>query len=183
MFSGFFGKDDKSAKPPAKEAVDSRGLEVIEDDPDTTWGLWDSALAEQDSRFLAAPPANDPPMRPGVPTVGGDFDAATQPMPLQDMSPAQRRDAALSVVELHHNRIAHTIRTMWGYKECSTYISKLIMNAGDGKGGNRMGFNQEAAEAMMVLATLHDAEFGMSDDSTGTGFGGLAGRTGWDALR
>lgn len=57
------------------------------------------------------------------------------------------------------------------------------MNAGDGKGGNRMGFNQEAAEAMMVLATLHDAEFGMSDDSTGTGFGGLAGRTGWDALR
>lgn len=118
MFSGFFGKDDKSAKPPAKEAVDSRGLEVIEDDPDTTWGLWDSALAEQDSRFLAAPPANDPPMRPGVPTVG-DFDAATQPMPLQDMSPAQRRDAALSVVELHHNRIAHTIRTMWGYKECS----------------------------------------------------------------
>ena len=46
-----------------------------------------------------------------------------------------------------------------------------------------MGFNQEAAEAMMVLATLHDAEFGISEDSTGTGFGGLSPRTGWDALR
>jgi hypothetical protein len=45
--------------------------------------------------------------------------------------------------------------------ECSTYISKLIMDGGDVKGANRMGFNQEAAEAMMVLATLHDAEFGM----------------------
>ncbi|MBK7005416.1 MAG: hypothetical protein IPH37_09870 [Burkholderiales bacterium] len=183
MFSGFFGKDNKSAKPPAKDAVDSRGLEVIEDDPDTTWGLWDSALADQESRFNAAAAAGEPAMRAGVPTVRPDFDAATQPMPLQDMSPAQRRDAALNVVEMHHSRIAQTIRSMWGYKECSTYISKLIMDGADVKGANRMGFNQEAAEAMMVLATLHDAEFGASDDSTGTGFGGLSPRTGWDALR
>ena len=83
MFSGFFGKGDKSAKPPAKDALDTRGLEVIEDDPDTTWGLWDSALAEQDSRFSAVAPADERPMRPGVPTVGSDFDAPTQPMPLQ----------------------------------------------------------------------------------------------------
>lgn len=183
MFSGFFGKDDKSAKPPVKDALDSRGLEIIEDDPETTWGLWDSALAEQDSRFSALPTAQEPPMRPGVPTVAPDFDAPTQPMPLQEMTPAQRRETALGVVEMHHNRIGQTIRSMWGHKECSTYISKLIMSAGDGKGGNRMGFNQEAAEAMMVLSTLHDAEFGLAEDSFGTGFGGLSSHTGWDALR
>lgn len=183
MFSGFFGKDDKSAKPPSKEALDSRGLEVIEDDPDTTWGLWDSALADQDSRFNENPPRESAPMRPGIPTVSRDFDAPTEPMGLQEMSPAQRKHDALRIVELHHHRIAHTIRTMWGYKECSSYISKLIMNAGDGTGRARIGFNQDAAEAMMVLSTLHDAEFGEPEDSSGTGFGGMSSNTGWDKLR
>lgn len=183
MFSGFFGKDDKSAKTPTKEALDSRGLEIIEDDPETTWSLWDSALAEQDSRFSATPPDSTLTMRPGVPTIAPDFDAPTQPMGLEEKTPAQRRDEALHVVELHHHRIAHTIRSMWGYKECSSYISKLIMNAGDGTGRNRIGFNQEAAECMMVLSTLHDAEFGVQEDSSGTGFGGMSSNTGWDKLR
>ena len=58
MFSGFFGKSDKSAKAPADGAGKPRGLEVIEDDPDTVWGLWDSAPAEQDSRFLAGGPTS-----------------------------------------------------------------------------------------------------------------------------
>ena len=34
MFSGFFGKSDKSAKASAEEAGKPRGLEVIVDDPD-----------------------------------------------------------------------------------------------------------------------------------------------------
>ena len=54
MFSGFFGKDDKSAKTPTKEALDSRGLEIIEDDPETTWSLWDNALAEHATRHRNA---------------------------------------------------------------------------------------------------------------------------------
>ena len=54
MFSRFRGKD--GTPDPKQEAPDSRGLEVREDDPDTAWSLWDSALAEQDSRFSGLPP-------------------------------------------------------------------------------------------------------------------------------
>ena len=183
MFSGFFGKDDKSAKTSIKEALDTHGLEVIENDPDTTWGLWDSALAEQDSRHSQSSAESFDSMKAGVPTVSNDFDAPTQPMDLDEKTPGQRKEDALAIVDQHHHRIAHTIRTMWGYKECSSYISKLIMNAGDGTGRNRVGFNQDAAEAMMLLSTLHDQEFGEMDDGIGTGLGGLSSNTGWDKLR
>ncbi len=182
MFSGFFGKDDKSAKTSIKEALDTRGLEVIEDDPDTTWGLWDSALAEQDSRHSQNTTVPFQSMKAGVNNVTDDFDAPTQPMALDEKSPSERKEDALAIVDQHHHRIAHTIRTMWGYKECSSYISKLIMNAGDGTGRNRVGFNPDAAEAMMLLSTLHDEEFGAMED-TGTGFGGMSSNTGWDKLR
>jgi hypothetical protein len=57
MLSRFFGKGDKSADTSSKQAQDTRGMEVVEDDPDTAWSMWDSALAEQDSRFLGAPTA------------------------------------------------------------------------------------------------------------------------------
>jgi hypothetical protein len=67
------------------------------------------------------------------------------------------------VVELHHQRIANTIRTLWGYKECGTYINKLIMNGGDGMGHARVGFNQDAVVAMMALSDMHEAEFGPAD--------------------
>ncbi len=163
MFSGFFGKGDKNAKPPAKDAVDSRGLEVTEDDPDTAWGLWDSAQAEQDSRFQVDSNPSAPPNAGATATPSVDLDienAPTQPLALEDMTPEQRKDAALQVVELHHQRIANTIRTLWGYKECSVYINKLIMNGGDGMGHARIGFNQDAAEAMLVLADIHDAMYG-----------------------
>ena len=53
MLSGFFGKGKKPDGSQAKDAADPRGLEVVDDDPDTTWGLWESAVAEQDSRFNA----------------------------------------------------------------------------------------------------------------------------------
>jgi hypothetical protein len=121
-------------------------------------------------------------MKAGVPTVTDDFDAPTQPMDLEEKTPAQRKEEALAIVDQHHHRIAHTIRTMWGYKECSSYISKLIMSAGDGSGRNRVGFNPDAAEAMMLLSTLHDEEFGEMEDM-GTGFGGMSSNTGWDRLR
>ena len=49
----------------------------------------------------------------------------------------QKKAEALAVVEQHHQRIANTIRTLWGYKECSVYINKLIMNGGDGMGNAR----------------------------------------------
>ena len=188
MFSGFLGKGKKPGEVPTKDAVDSRGLEVVEDDPDTSWGLWENAVAEQDSRFStlqseAAPQGNTP-----------SAYQRTAPMPLTGIDPAapaspeertmeQRKEDALQIVELHHHRIANTIRTLWGYKECSAYISKLIMNGLDDTGHARSGFNQEAAHAMMVLADLHDAQFGPMDSMSGTGFGDFSVRTGYDGLR
>lgn len=98
--------------------------------------------------------------------------APTMPLTLPDadipeLTPEQRKSEALAVVELHHQRIANTIRTLWGYKECSVYINKLIMAGGDGMGHARVGFNQDAVEAMLILADLHDAEFGPPDSIPG----------------
>ncbi|WP_146097344.1 hypothetical protein [Rhodoferax sp. TS-BS-61-7] len=190
MFSRFRGKGD--TPDPARDAPDSRGLEVKEDDPDTAWGLWDSALAEQDSRFVDLPPvsramplAPEPSARSQAKAAEAfpDLDLPTQPMGLEETSPAQRMKAALDIVELHHHRIANTIRTLWGYKECSVYINKLIMNGGDGMGNARIGFNQEAADAMMVLADLHDAEFGPADGGGGLGFADSSFHAGFNGHR
>lgn len=176
MFGRFLGKSDSSASK-RSDAVDSRGLEVVEDDPETSWSLWDSALAEQDSRYSGMAPISSavplsasakpaPRSRSEVKAAEAfpDFeDIATQPMGLEEKSPAQRAADALEVVELFHHRIATTIRTLWGYKECSLYINKLIMNGGDGMGHARVGFNAEAAQAMLVLTDLHDQMFGPAE--------------------
>jgi hypothetical protein len=187
MFSGFRRKGSQPTDPSPKKAA-PRGLEVIEDDPDTAWGLWDNALAEQESRFgvLDAEGGPDPnsvttkadPLAPVE-----DVYVATEPMGLEEKSSDQRKTEALAVVEMHHHRIANTIRTLWGYKECSIYISKLIMNGGDGMGQARIGFNQDAAQAMMVLAELHDAQFGVDDSAAGLGFGDHTVRSGLDGAR
>jgi len=89
-----------------------------------------------------------------------DFVLPTVPMELEELSLEERKKRALDTVDLHHHRIANTIRTMWGYRECSVYINKLIMAGGDGMGHARVGFNQEAVEAMLALSDIHDAEFG-----------------------
>ena len=186
MFSRFFGKRDKSEDSPTKEAQDTRGLEVIEDDPDTAWKMWNSAMKAQEGG--ASPPSASPTSRvvPSKPLVRPPFPAKpaaslpdevqldfvlpTAPMQLAPATPSDPKTAALETVELHHKRIANTIRTLWGYKECSVYINKLIMAGGDGMGHARVGFNQEAVEAMLVLSDLHDAEFG-PPDSIGGGLG------------
>ena len=193
MFSRFFGKRDKSEDSPTKEAQDTRGLEVIEDDPDTAWRMWNSAMKAQGGStpppLGTAPtlaPASAPAptnVAPSKPVVRAPFQSKaematpepeeldlvlpTAPMQLQEVTLADRKNAALETVELHHKRIANTIRTLWGYKECSVYINKLIMAGGDGMGHARVGFNQEAVEAMLVLSDLHDAEFGPPDSIAG----------------
>ena len=184
MFSGFFGKGDKGAKSPGKEGGKPRGVEVIEDDPDTAWGLWDSALAEQDSRFTAAQ-SGAVPLAESLEPPPMDFDsdnASTVPMPLEEKTLEQHKEDALRIVEMHHQRIANTIRTLWGYKECSVYINKLIMNGGDGMGQARIGFNQSAAESMLVLADIHDKLHGTELDPT-IDFTDTKRSTGWGKLR
>jgi hypothetical protein len=39
------------------DAPDSSGLEVIEDDPESSWNLWQSAVAEQAGKSPGAPSA------------------------------------------------------------------------------------------------------------------------------
>jgi len=179
MFNRLFGK--KNPANPPKDAVDSRGLEVVEDDPDTAWSRWDEALALQDSRHGDLGPLPD--ISAGATGSVGYADEPTQPMGLDDLTPEQRKNGALQVVELHHRRIANTIRTLWGYKECSLYINKLIMEGEDGKGHARVGFNQDAVDAMLTLTNLHDELFGHFEPREGTGFGDFSVRTGWDGLR
>ena len=177
MFSRFFGKGDAAASKRI-DAGDSRGLEVVEDDPETSWSMWDNALAEQDSRYSGLPPL---PALPQTMPLGRaeaksaeafpDFDeVATEPMGLEERSPEQRAVAALEIVALYHHRVANTIRTLWGYKECSVYINRLIMNGGDGMGNARVGFNPDAAQAMLLLADLHDQIFGPADPGSTLGF-------------
>lgn len=168
MLSRFFGKSDKSNDPPSKEAHGKRGIEVIEDDPDTAWREWDNALAAQassDRAPLSAGAVAKEPASPSAaaPTESVDFLLTTEPAPLEPPTMDQRKNQALDTVELHHQRIANTIRTLWGYKECGVYINKLIMSGGDGMGHARVGFNQEAVQAMLELSDLHDAEYGPPD--------------------
>ena len=180
MFSGFLNRGKKPDAPP--EAADSRGLEVVEDDPNTAWGLWQDAVAEQDSKFNAVP-AMDASFQSTVPAGLLDVGANPQTMSRKERTLEQRKDDALTTVELHHHRIANTIRTLWGYKECSDYISKLILSGGDGMGHSRLGFNQDAANAMMLLAEIHDAQFGIAEPKDGSGFSDSVMHTGWEALR
>lgn len=187
MFSRFLGKGDKPVDPPVKDAVDSRGLEVVDDDPETVWGLWDDALAQQDSRLgsLDASPAAALPEweQATVPTPLGGSDVTPEAQTLEERTLEQRMSDALEVVELHHHRIASTIRSLWGYKECGAYINKLIMNGGDGMGHARIGFNQEAVAAMMVLSDLHETQFGPSETDGGFGFSPNTGFSTLDKFR
>jgi len=209
MFEKFLGKGSKSgeqndattgSKPNSetdqgffRALFKPETIEVVEDDPDTMWSMWDSAVSEMDSRFLEPPAqevaaaaesksksdatglASDHP----VARASGTGDVSTQPMELDDKSPAQRKSDALSVIEINHKRIFNTINVLWGHKECADFIDNLIMSGGDGFGQVRRGFNQESADALMVLSTLHEQEFGRQEDVGGlgfnpnTGFGGL----------
>jgi hypothetical protein len=184
MFNGLFGKGNNRDKKSPEDAVDTRGLEVVEVDQDTAWGLWDSVLAEHDSRFgeESKPTAEDalppPSMFTAPPTVGAtstrpETFAPTEPMALQEKSIEQRTTEALAIVQQRHARVANSIRTMWGHKECVQYINKLVMGGSDDSGHARMGFHQDAVQAMLELANLHEAKFGPVDEGPINGFSGL----------
>jgi hypothetical protein len=201
MFSRLFGKRDKSADSPSKEAKDSRGFGAPAG-ADAKWGIAERAVAP-DSRlpgtdvpgtgFKVKPVA--PPPKPAVrssapvraPFVAAprpappdphssfpsdhqiDFELPTAPQPLvTELTLEQRKNVALATVEQHHQRVANTIRTLWGYRECSVYINRLIMAGGDGMGNARVGFNQDAVAAMLALSDVHDAEFGPPSTLGGT---------------
>lgn len=186
MFERFRPKKDQPAPQDSKmNSVLPRGMEVVEDDPETGWGMWDDATAAQELR-QQPPTSGEAPLAeaPGPATLGfpNEPEASTQPMGLDEKTPVQRAEDALAIIELHHARIAKTIRVMWGYKECSAYIDKLLMTGYDDTGNARMGFHQEAVNAMMTLGELHDQIFGFEHDTSVGGFDGTLG-TGLDHQR
>jgi hypothetical protein len=186
MFSRFLGKSKKAGAAPDAGAAAPRGLEVIEDDPESVWSLWDSALADQDSRLepaQAEPEHVDLPVLVDVNDESDEPETPTHPMPLESKSLELRKADALEVVERHHQRIANTIRTLWGFRECSDYINKLIMSGGDGMGHARIGFQREAVEAMLALADIHDAQFGPASKDPVPEFGAQASPFGVDGAR
>lgn len=184
MFERFRSNKDKPAAQDSKlGATVPRGMEVREDDPETVWSMWDEATAAQelDAGFSGTATTHPVPLEGGrsspLPNVGfaNDQEASTQPMALDEKTPAQQAEDALNTIELHHARIAKTIRMMWGYKECSQYIAKLLMTGYDDTGHARMGFHQEAVNVMMTLGDLHDRIFGFEQNSDLGGFDGPMG--------
>ena len=154
MLSRFFGKRDQpeAASPTQTQSV--------------------SAQPIVDPVGPAAAAVNAPVRRsPTQPEVSDPFPKTlpAELVPQLDKdSPELQREAAIAIVESRHPRIANTIRTLWGYRECSVYINRLIMAGGDGMGHARVGFNQDAVQAMLALSDLHDAEFGPPDTLSGT---------------
>ena len=144
MLSRFFGKSDKPDESPAKESA----RPAQQQNPTNVLASSHHSGAQN--------------IVPAASVTEVDFELATEQMPFEpeSLSLDERKDQALAVVELHHQRIANTIRTLWGYPECGAYINKLIMAGGDGMGHARVGFNQDAVQAMLELSDLHDAEFG-----------------------
>jgi hypothetical protein len=181
MFSKFFNPEDKESAA-TKAAVDTPGVEVKEDDPETAWSEWDSVLAELDHRMGGSNdlPTQPAPIRPDI-DIAPDYETPTQPMSLDDTR-EREKNHALAIVETYHPRIARSIRTLWGYKECSAYIDKLIINGDDGTGKSRVGFNQEAVDAMLTLTHLHDERFGDFGGGKETGYGDFRVPTAWDHL-
>lgn len=176
MFSWLRGKPEKDSKPPP-EAVDSRGLEVIEDDPETVWSMWEDAVAVQDSKFSAstmgdlASEASGRPANTNTPPDAAD----TEPLSLADLkafeqattepavSRKQRLNAAMHVLDIHQKRVAGTVRQLWGHKECGLYLHRLITHGEDGMEFSQDLLHQELVDALTVLYELHQARHGDKD--------------------
>jgi hypothetical protein len=154
MFSKFFGKRDSSEAPPAKGVTKSR----------TTFAAVDKPASPLPGINTLAPIA----ARNAANAASG-FDTAAPAVPaaLVALELELRKTAALEMLEQRHERIANTIRTMWGYKDCSVYINRLIMAGGDGMGHARVGFNKDVVDTMLALSDIHDIQFGPPDTLSG----------------
>lgn len=152
------------------------GVEVTLSDPETAWGMWNSAMADMD----AAVSRGNASTRPAALEEAGD---ATRPMGLEEKSPEQRRNDALALLDAQHPRIAVAVRAVWGFPECLGYLNRLMLEGCDGTGRTRVGFNPRVIDALMNLASLHEALFGAARQSDELGFADSTVRAGLDGAR
>ena len=146
-----------STNPAALERATLPQPEVIESDPETGWGMWAEAITFQESQsresYAATPPSQRAPfLKPVVPVV-------IKPPALGSSAstPERKKCEAMELLARDHKRIHDAIELMWGKRECSVYIQKLMMSGGDGMSRSREGFRLEAVAALLVLSDLNDA--------------------------
>ena len=167
------------AKPPPTTPADNPaslgGIEVVVDDPETSWGLWNQAVA-------GLAPAISSKTTDTQPAALEAF-MGTRPMGLEDKTPEQRNNDALAVIEGPHRKIADAIRATWGFRECEGYINKLVLSGSDGMGQTRVGFNPLVIDALMALSDLHESQFGRMAQEEELGFADSTVRSGLDGVR
>lgn len=146
------GSDSEDTPPESRP--ESAGIEVVEDDPETVWGLWDSATVEQESRFGEMRPSEFDSVM-----VRGRREGAIGTSDTRGLSHENEMDGkivnAFLVVARHRQDIATTVRSMWGSDDCIGFINKHIVDGIYQHGGLAM----EAAEALIELADLHYVKF------------------------
>lgn len=64
-------------------------------------------------------------------------------------------EQAIETVRARHERIASTLKSIWGHQECSDYLQKLVFNGSDPADLKRTGFSQEVAGALLLLSRIH----------------------------
>ena len=62
---------------------------------------------------------------------------------------------AMKTVLSKHERIGNTLKSIWGYQECSDYLQKLVYNGSDPADLNRTGFDPQVADALLLLSEVH----------------------------
>ncbi len=129
--------------------------EVTESDHETGWSLWHEAVSFQESGFPQAyqntVPSELMPMSDSV----ADNESSSEKN-VAAANELKKRDA-MAHLALNHKRIHDAIALMWGKRECSAYILKLLSSGGDGMQRTRVGFKMEATEALLLLSDLNDA--------------------------
>lgn len=152
MLIGSDGTDSDDMSPESRP--ESEGIEVVEDDPETVWGLWDSATEEQESRFGEMHPSefDSVVVRDRNMEALGGSEPST---PSHENGVDHKVVGAFLVVAKQHPDIATTVRSMWGTDDCIGHINKLVVDGIYQNGGLSM----EAAEALIELADLHYAKF------------------------
>ena len=94
-----------------------------------------------------------------------DDNMAFPPLSFEDEAPQiakpPRREEdvvaqAIETVRSRHERIANTLKSIWGYQECSDYLQKLVFNGADPTDLNRVGFDPEVADALLLLSEIHN---------------------------
>lgn len=145
MLSRLFGKSDSSTVAPG-HALDTRGLEVIEDDSETAWEQWSQALLQRDQRRRALRAAN-------AETPVGHPQPTELQCPPQSTPPIQN---ALRVVHAQHSQIARTIVALWGYPEGGQYLNRLLIEGSDSTGSARVAFSSPVVQALLALTQMHD---------------------------